>query len=439
MSPEARPLRFLFITADPYPTYRADVAVLFGKELAAREHRIDWLMQDGQGRENRFVEQGASRWWLAGTRRDGGRLRRLHKHWLALRNDLRARALVAREDYDFVQVKDKFLGGLVGLAAARHAGRPFVYWLSWPFPEASFYMARSGLARYPILYRIRGLIQDIVLYRILLPRAAHVFVQSEQMKRDLAARGVAPEKMTPVPMGIDFDEIREVERLAPNPAQSRDIVYLGALDRGRRVDFLLRVFARVYPRLPAARLLLVGGAHDPGDIEALRRLASELGIEDRVVFTGFQPRPLALQMVRAAYACVSPFYPTPVLQSTSPTKLVEYMALGKAVVANDHPEQSRILAQSGGGLCVPYDEARFAEAIIALLRDPERVAAMGERARRYVLKHRDYRVLASSVEQRYRQIVAEAQAAQRPKREHIGAERTLPVRPAEGDTSRFED
>ncbi len=42
-----------------------------------------------------------------------------------------------------------------------------------------------------------------------------------------------------------------------------------------------------------------------------------------------------------------------ILRAASPTKLVEYMAMGKAVVANDHPEQKRVIEESGAGYCVP--------------------------------------------------------------------------------------
>jgi len=105
-----------------------------------------------------------------------------------------------------------------------------------------------------------------------------------------------------------------------------------------------------------------------------------------------------LQYVQDADVCVSPFYPTPVLNSTSPTKLVEYMAMGKAVVANTHPEQKLLIDQSGCGYCVPYDEDAFADAIVKLLRAPEMARAMGERGRRYVIEHRSYGVIANNVE-----------------------------------------
>jgi glycosyltransferase involved in cell wall biosynthesis len=123
------------------------------------------------------------------------------------------------------------------------------------------------------------------------------------------------------------------------------------------------------------------------------------------VFVGQLPQAQALKYVREADVCTSPFYPTPVLQSTSPTKLVEYMAMGKAVVANDHPEQKRVIEESGAGLCVPWIEQPFAAAIVQLLQDPGMAQLMGQRGRRYAIEHRAYGVIADTVEKRMLDIV----------------------------------
>ena len=95
----------------------------------------------------------------------------------------------------------------------------------------------------------------------------------------------------------------------------------------------------------------------------------------------------------------------PVLRSASPTKLIEYMAMGKAVVANDHPEQKRVIEASGAGYCVAYEEQPFADAVVKLLRDPAMARLMGERGRRYAIEHRAYRVIADTVEQRLRAVL----------------------------------
>jgi glycosyltransferase involved in cell wall biosynthesis len=175
-------------------------------------------------------------------------------------------------------------------------------------------------------------------------------------------------------------------------------MYLGTLGRERRIDFVLRVLVQVLRYEPKARLYLVGKGEQPGDEEFLKAEAQRLGVASAVVFTGQLSRQEALLYVQDADVCVSPFYPTPVLNSTSPTKLVEYMAMGKAVVANTHPEQQLLIDQSGCGYCVPYNEDAFADAVVKLLRAPELARAMGERGRRYIVEHRSYGVIANNVE-----------------------------------------
>jgi glycosyltransferase involved in cell wall biosynthesis len=160
--------------------------------------------------------------------------------------------------------------------------------------------------------------------------------------------------------------------------------------------------------VPEARLLLVGAGNRPSDEEHIRSEARRLKVLDRLEITGFRPRDEALRLISRATVCVSPFFPTPILNSTSPTKLIEYMALERAVVANDHPEQRLVLEQSRAGLCVPYDESAFAAAIVYLLNHPEEAELMGERGRNYVESHRDYRRIADAVATEYRKIVQQA-------------------------------
>jgi glycosyltransferase involved in cell wall biosynthesis len=379
-----------------------DVAELFGEEFARRGHRIDWLLQS----EQPIAEERVARWhdwrvFVGATDHGSSRLRRIRKHLLRMKNDLRMFDLVDRERYDFVLVKDTFVAAIMALVAgrSRRGGRacPLVYWLSWPFPEASIHAARVGTARYRYLYLLRGNVFKILLYKIILPRSELIFVQSAQMRDDLAREGVDPARMQVVPMGVaPVDEARiEPARLPPAA-----LVYIGTLLKTRNLDILVRVLARVREQVPDAVLYMVGPEELPGDADVLRREAARLGIGDALVVTGRLERSAALGYVAGAAVCLSPFYPTPILNSTSPTKLVEYMALGRPVVANDHPEQRLVLAESGAGICVGWDEEEFAHACIALLEDPERCRAMGVRGRAWVAENRTYTAIADEVEAR---------------------------------------
>jgi glycosyltransferase involved in cell wall biosynthesis len=392
--------RLLVVSSDTFPPSRVDVSVLFGEELAGRGHRIDWILQSEADCPRAYtVAWGGGQVWVAPSNHSHSLLGRLKKHVAGIWNDARVFGLLRGERYDAIEVKDKFIAGLFGALAARLYGKRFIYWLSFPIPEFYLTKARDGLAPYPILYRIRGVIFDVLLYRILLPAADHVFVQSEQMRRDVAARGIPLSKLTAVPMGIKLDERASIPTTRSRiPAGQPCFMYLGALGRERRIDFVLRVLTRVRAAMPHVRLYLVGKGESPEDEAFLQQEIQRLGVSDAVTLTGQLPQQEALRYVQDADVCVSPFYPTPILNSTSPTKLVEYMAMGKAVVANTHPEQQLLIDQSGCGYCVPYEEQAFADAIVALLQAPELARSLGERGRRYVIEHRSYKVIAGRVE-----------------------------------------
>jgi glycosyltransferase involved in cell wall biosynthesis len=180
------------------------------------------------------------------------------------------------------------------------------------------------------------------------------------------------------------------------------------LNKVRKLDFLMRVLARVLERIPNVKLYIVGAGDDPSDEQLLIEEARKLNVSHAAVFVGKLPQPQALRYVQEADVCVSPFYPTPVLNSTSPTKLVEYMATGKAVVANEHPEQALIIRESGAGYCVPWDEEAFATAIVKLIRDAPLARRMGDLGRKYVQTHRTYTVIADQVERELLRIAAAA-------------------------------
>jgi glycosyltransferase involved in cell wall biosynthesis len=401
--------RLLVISSDPYPPTRVDVSVLFAEELVGRGHQIDWILQSEQHCSRSYVAAwGGGRAWVASADHRPSLLSRIHKHLAGIWNDSRVFGLLKGDRYDGVEVKDKFVSAVLALLAARLHGKKFIYWLSYPFPEEYLRRARDGIARYPILYRIRGASFGFLLYRILLPAADHVFVQSDEMRREVARKGVPIEKMTAVPMGIKGQQFATAE-----PGQSRSIppevpsfLYLGSLARFRGIDFLLRVLVKVRAEIPEARLYLVGKADDPADEQFLREEAGRLGVSDAVVFVGQLPQPQAFRYVQDANVCVSPLVPTPVYNVASPTKLVEYMAMAKAVVANTHPDQQLLIQESGGGYCVPYEEQPFADAIVRLLRAPDMARMMGERGRRYALMHRTYDKIADVVERQMINILA---------------------------------
>jgi glycosyltransferase involved in cell wall biosynthesis len=398
----AESLNVMVLTSDRYPPIRPAAKAIFGEEFTSRGHRVDWLMQAADASIKGGKFQHGNGWvFLASIEEGSSRLHRLKKYILDFVNDLRVFPLARKNRYDVIQAKDKYVAAMFCWLAARISGSKFCFWLAYPHAEANLFAARHGLARYRLLYWFRGWYRSVLLYRFLLPRADHIFVQSEQMRSDIAAKGIDPEMMTPVPGSLNLESVPYRKDDDPGP-EGPIILYVGTLIRIRRLDFVIRVFAKVLEQIPDARLLFVGKGQSPEDEELLHQEVRTQKIEpSHVTFVGHVPIDDVWQYVERSAVCLSPYYPSFTLNSTSPTKLIEYMAMARPVVGNAHPEQSLIIAESEAGLCLPWDETAFADGITDLLGNPQKARKMGINGRRWVEQNRTNARMADVVESRY--------------------------------------
>jgi len=154
--------------------------------------------------------------------------------------------------------------------------------------------------------------------------------------------------------------------------------------------------------------LLLGFAGDAASNDVLAWMRAEIarrGIEQHVLLTGWLPQHLALGYAVRAEVGLSPIPRGTLFDVSSPTKLVEYLALGIPSVANDIPDQQLVIDESGAGLCVPMEAAPFARAVRRLLDDRALAAAFAQRGPVYVKSHRTYAILGQIVAETYTKIL----------------------------------
>lgn len=389
---------------DNFPPYRVDVSVLFGSYLAKRGVDIEWYMRRATIKHGMLEDHCGQKVHLPFYIEHKGILAKIFNKasfWLC---DIWQLIRCLMKKTEIIQVRDKYIAALVGLLIASLKGIPFIYWCSYPFPEHYLELAKTSSGFRRIYCYINGSVGFFILYKIVIPLSRHSFVQSEQMKWNMASYGVETDKMTPIPMGVP-DRIFSLKKNAVPILNAKQIVYIGTLAAIRRMHVLIEAFAIVLKHLPEAKLVLVGDGDVPSERLDLQKLTRQLGLDKAVEFTGFLPIDEAWQIAATSQCCVSPIYPTPVLNVGSPTKLVEYMALGRPVVCNNHPEQSEIISQSGAGLCIEWGVNTFADAMIWILEHPDQAEAMGAKGPDWVLKSRTYSVIANNVMQKYQEIL----------------------------------
>jgi glycosyltransferase involved in cell wall biosynthesis len=398
-------LSLLQFVPEPLPTYRSDVAVLFGKYLPRHGLQCHIVGMPGKGEINDQGFASIQRAYPA-----NGRWRRELSYLLLC---LRTLLGTSKQSCDFIQVRDMVTIGLLAMLIARLKGIPFVYWISYLMSEDRIRRARANInAGAGFRYRLvllKGLLEKALLYKIVLPGTQHIFVQSEAMKKLMATRGIPLEKLTAVPMGVDTEALQPgsvIKQRLPGWEGVPIIAYLGTLDRSRCLDQVIDALAIVHKKYPQARLLFIGDSLEQSDVTNLLAYAAQLGLTDSVHITGWLPTGQALALLAGADAAISFVPRSDIYDVSSPTKLLEYLALGLPSVGNNNPDQAQLLATSDVGWLADSNVEALAQALSEILADPEAACKRAASGPAYINATRSYRVLAAMVAEQYRLIAA---------------------------------
>ena len=178
------------------------------------------------------------------------------------------------------------------------------------------------------------------------------------------------------PDGVDLEQAKAP--VSTSPHTTPWLLYLGSLHPWKGVDTLIRALPHV--KQPA-ELHIVGG--NAQRIAELRKLAGELNVAARVVFHGPVDPGKRFKYIHQADICLLPLTDTGLGgRYTSPLKLFEYMAAGKAIIVSDLPSMRQVLTPEQDALLVQSGNPEaFAAAINRLLADTNLRTKLGAAAK----------------------------------------------------------
>lgn len=234
--------------------------------------------------------------------------------------------------------------------------------------------------------RASGIVHAVLqlLERITFRLADHVISTNESYREIAIERGGVPgQRVTVVRNGPNLQRVRAVEPDADLRARAGTIVgYVGLMAKQDGVDGLLHAVRHLVYELGRRDVLFVLIGY--GDqLEGLKRLAAELAVEEWVWFTGRIPDAELFRYLSTADLCVTPDPVTPFTDRSTFIKVIEYMALGKPIVAYDLRE-NRVSAGDSALYAAGNDPAAFAQAIATLIEDPVKREEMGRLGRERV-------------------------------------------------------
>ncbi len=247
--------------------------------------------------------------------------------------------------------------------------------------------------------------------RLNLRAAARIFVVSEVERRNLLRAGVEDEKIVVNPNGVD------AERFQPNIGGESVRAELGIGRDETLVGFVgtfgpwhgvlaLAEAIKLMPEDARVRFLLVGSGALRGEVE---RILREAGVEQRVIMTGAVEHERVPQLLDACDVLASPHVP---LEDGSeffgsPTKLFEYMAMGKGIVASRLGQIGEVLTDEETALLVePGDARELSEAILRLVNSAQLRERLGAAARREAIARHTWTHNARRVLEAYQVMIS---------------------------------
>jgi glycosyltransferase involved in cell wall biosynthesis len=228
--------------------------------------------------------------------------------------------------------------------------------------------------------------------------AARIIVVSEVLKEDLLKRGVQADRIRVNPNAVDTDFFypgrgkasgRKQLEVAPDEVL---IGFVGTFSLWHGVEILQQAIIRLLSKGPPChlRFVLIGDGLLHGEMRAALAAYERTG---DVIFTGLVPREKVAEYLDSCDILVSPHIPMPDGSRFfgSPTKLFEYMAMGKGIVASRLEQLAEVLEHDRTGwLVTPGDVEELAAAIRRLALDPAKREALGIAARRAAIERHSW-------------------------------------------------
>jgi glycosyltransferase involved in cell wall biosynthesis len=289
---------------------------------------------------------------------------------VSLRNDFvavrRLYELMRRERPQIVHTH-MAKAGTAGRLAARLAGVPIVLHTYHGHVFHSYFSAKTTAA-FLWIERVLARLSDRL-----------IAVGDKQRSELIGYRLAPPRKIVSVPLGL---EIESMLRAEDDRGRFRSQLGLDPLDKlvgivARLVpikahEVFLEAAVEIRRRTPGTKFLIVGDGERRAELEAR---AQALNLTENVIFLGWR------RDMRSIYSDLDVVVLTS-LNEGSPVAIIEAMAAGRPVVSTDVGGVAEVVSNGRSGVLVPpRDPAAVAEAVTALLHDPDTAEQYGRRAR----------------------------------------------------------
>ena len=229
----------------------------------------------------------------------------------------------------------------------------------------------------------------------------HIFPVSNPLKERLINfYKILEESITVIPNGVNtevFNPMVNGSKIKEKFGLSDSFIigHVGALGWWVRLDVLFKAFKNLKMDYNYIKLLIVGG--EDFEIKKLKKISERLGIENEVIFTGSVPYKEIPEIIASFDIGVATYSKTFNIETSSPLKIMEYMSIGKAVIADNLG--SKTIKNMENGILFESEDAKGLENAIRMILDDENLKRTLEINVRKTALNYDWKRLSKRVEE----------------------------------------
>jgi len=326
------------------------------EELATRHevHVPHFHVSEGPERETRLTVHEATKY----PRKDPG----IHYLVNAPHHYSVFKRIIRDEKIDVV-VAAHVLAGSAVIRAAHKYGVPVVFDLKDWFPDSAAAYYKNRL----IKWGLREGVWRITKYN--LDRSERIVTVSPSLVERLAGFGYDSKLIT---NGVNTDYFKPMDSKEGKRRLGLDedcfvIGFAGSIERWFELDEVVKIFPELLKYNKDAKLLIVGGSLFTDYDEQLKELAKQLGILDKVIFTGFVEYKELPQYIAAMDICLIPISLSSWTEISLSNKFFEYSACGKPILTKPSPNMMKM----GGENLFTYQKMdEFVEIVKKVIDNP---------------------------------------------------------------------
>ncbi|SEP36116.1 TIGR04063 family PEP-CTERM/XrtA system glycosyltransferase [Nitrosovibrio sp. Nv6] len=300
---------------------------------------------------------------------------------------------------DILHAHSPVLNAIPALRVGRSSGIPVVYEVRAFWEDAA---VDHGTGReWGMRYRLTRSLESYALKRV-----DAITTICEGLRGDILGRGIAPEKVTVIPNAVNIENFsvgdkRDQQLAEELGLEGKPLVgFIGSFYAYEGLSVLLQALPEMLSGNPDIRVLLVGGGPQEKELKAI---TTQLGLEDKVIFTGRVPHAQVQRYYNLIDILVYPRLRMRLTDLVTPLKPLEAMAQGRLVMASDVGGHLELIQDGETGILFRAgDPHALALKVLSVLSSPHLWAGLRVAARRFVETQRNWPASVAS----YRNVYA---------------------------------